>query len=151
MPTILAKLSARTFATINTVDGDNSQWVSNALFVGFPGSGTLNILNGGKVTAPIQIGFAGGTGVVNVDGTNSLLESSGQVNVGRNLGYGTLNILHGGKVSNIGEGRVGGAGEANVDGANSLWDNGDVLSVDGTLNILNGGKVSNTSAVWWTA
>jgi T5SS/PEP-CTERM-associated repeat protein len=94
---------------VATVSGSNSAWYvsgSNDFCVGYYGSGTLSILNGGTVTTSndpktAYIGYANGaTGLVSVDGTGSCwkLSNTSSVFVGYN-GAGTLSITNGGSVS----------------------------------------------------
>ena len=94
--------SSSTGVGIATVTGAGSQWTftnSNGVDVGSSGFGRLEILNGGVVTfsqtfgAGIDIGNnSGGQGTVVVDGTGSLLNSSG-VNVGQQFGQGGAALL----------------------------------------------------------
>ena len=104
--------------------------VNNELKVGFFGTGTLSISNGGTVFGgrrePNAIAFVGdyegSQGTVTVDGTGSRW-TSGFVQVGR-AASGTLSIINGGSVvSNgcyIGEG-IGSHGSVIVDGLGSSW------------------------------
>ncbi len=93
-----------------TVDGSGSTWlITHDLHVGFSGSGTLNITNGGYVLSSFfnGIGYnAGSAGVVAVDnGAGSQWCASngfdlyvGYSQVGYN-GRGTLNVTGGGTVT----------------------------------------------------
>ena len=60
-----------------TVTGTNSTWniTNSALYVGYYGTGTLNLAAGGAVGASqVSIGnYASGAGAVTIDGTGSLL------------------------------------------------------------------------------
>ncbi len=149
------------------ISGESSTWSGiNGLYIGHSGSGTLNIENGGAVTATANsssysneyfIGYnAGATGVVSVSGNNSTW-TTGDLSVGYS-GSGTLNIANGGKVSsftsdsysidsNVSIGlKAGSIGIANVSGDNSTWATGSLTvgdSGDGTLSITNGGVVSS--------
>ena len=106
-----------------TVDGMNdstpSTWSdSNSVYVGYNGTGALNITNGGSVNDSVgtaYIGYnSGKTGTVTVDGVNNGISSQlactaagMQLDVGYN-GAGVLKITNGGQVSNTGIGNVGG-------------------------------------------
>jgi len=145
-----------------TVDGPSSTFtVTNELKVGFFGTGTLSITNGGTVSggrrapgAPAVVGdYAGSQGTVTVDGRGSSWRS-GFVQVGR-AAAGMLGITNGGSVftdgCQIGEG-VGSHGSVIVDGVGSIWVLGNLIVVgdDGTgaLQITNGGAVSSVSDSW---
>jgi T5SS/PEP-CTERM-associated repeat protein/autotransporter-associated beta strand protein len=109
------------------VSGDNSSLTAvSALVVGYYGSGTLDIIAGGKVstTSNLIIGYGvGGNGTLTVGGTNSTLDVTlGLYVYGR--GTGTLNIIGGGTV-NAGSVVVGN------------WTDG-----DGTLNLFAGGTLA---------
>jgi outer membrane autotransporter protein len=134
-----------------TVDGAGSTWANSSyLSVGFDGSGTLSITNGGAVSS--GFGFIGddtdSTGTVTVDGAGSTWTNSSYLSVGFD-GSGTLNITNGGTVSS-GFGFIGvdagSTGTVTVDGTGSIWTNSGCLCVgldgSGTLNITNGGTVS---------
>ncbi len=138
-----------------TVDGAGSTWYNRVdLYVGYEGSGTLNITGGAEVSNPSRnsssyIGHqSGSTSVVTVDGAGSTWNNS-RLYVGHE-GSGTLNIT-GGAVSNSWYGFIGflpdSTGVVTVDGAGSTWNNSDNLYVGyeghGTLNIT-GGAVSNS-------
>ncbi|MEX2168355.1 MAG: hypothetical protein WD851_03520 [Pirellulales bacterium] len=124
------------------------------LLVGDRGAGALRIINNGGV----HVGWDGiiglgssGTGTATVNGTNSVWNIGGSLNVGFG-GIGTLSVQNGGMVSNsfgsIGDG-AGSIGTATVAGANSRWTNSDDLYVGrtgaGTLSVIGGGLVSNSS------
>jgi len=55
------------------VTGAGSQWNSDKSYVGYSGSGTLNIEAGGVVSTSIEadIGYLSGTGTVTVTGAGS--------------------------------------------------------------------------------
>ncbi len=141
-----------------TVDGIGSTWTSNCDFnVGYSGSGTLSITNGGSVSS----GFSGtynfgsyigtnakSTGGVTVDGSDSTWTNNWLLDIGHK-GTGLLSITNGGAVSSS-FGYIGcysgSTGTVTVDGTNSTWTNANDLSVgrsgNGTLNIINGGAVT---------
>ncbi|HEM6628297.1 TPA: autotransporter outer membrane beta-barrel domain-containing protein [Citrobacter farmeri] len=128
------------------------------------GSGTLNVLNGSKITGldDLRIGeaYADAKGVVNIDGANSSIETSWTV-VG-DQGHGQLFITNGGKLSSanhISIGYVGvtdnstlnGFGETRVDGANSTLDAAAAINLGGFSTVNNTAKgiltVSNGATV----
>src|SRR3954452_3172277 len=136
-----------------TVDGAGSTWTSSSdLYVGSAGNGTLNILNGGRVTSGWGFVAAdpGSTGAVTVNGAGSGWTTAGDLYVGSS-GSATLAILNGGAVSNGGGSYLGVApgstGAATVDGAGSNWTISGNLGIasqgSGTLTIRNGAAVSN--------
>ncbi len=143
------------------IAGDGSTWnISNNLYTGYSGIGTLNITNRGSV----KIGSAssdiygnafigsntGSTGAMNVSGIGSTLMCSQQLCVGTSGGSGKLTISKGGRVSNT-VGTIGNhalsSGTVTVD--NGTWTNSSTLDIGyfgfGSLNIVNGGHVSNTN------
>ena len=133
-----------------TVTGAGSTLANNALYVGYEGTGTLIIADGGTVTNSYgTIGWqVGSTGTVTVTGAGSTWTNSDDLSVGDG-GAGTLTIENGGKVSGT-RGIVGrvGTGTATVTGPGSTWTNSGLLSVGGsgtgTLIIANGGTVTNS-------
>jgi T5SS/PEP-CTERM-associated repeat protein len=119
-----------------TVDGAGSTWTnSRDLYVGYNGTGTLNITNGGKVNSgsssySSSIGCSiGSNGTVTVDGVGSTWTNSG-LYVGYR-GTGTLSITNGGTVD------VGG----NVGLAEDGTATGTINLIDGVLR-LHGGSLS---------
>ncbi|MDJ0513734.1 MAG: autotransporter domain-containing protein [Methyloceanibacter sp.] len=141
-----------------TVTGDGSVWENTGnLYVGYYGTGTLNIENGGRVSTEQEayIGLMnGGNGEVTVTGEDpitgvkSTLETRDNLVVGDN-GTGTLVVSYGGMVSS-GNGYIGdyvrGNGEVTVTGDGSTWNVGGELVVGrqgtATLTIANGGTVT---------
>jgi fibronectin-binding autotransporter adhesin len=140
-----------------TVDGAGSAWIeTGSVYVGFNGSGSLYIQNGGAVgNAAGYIAFGTTTGyaaagTVTVSGSSTWTNSS-TLQIGGS-GNGTLNVAAGGSVSNttayIGFGaNATAASAATVDGADSKWTMTGNLYVGykhkGTLSITNGGTVSD--------
>ncbi|UFS78561.1 autotransporter domain-containing protein [Tardiphaga sp. 37S4] len=140
-----------------TVDGTGSAWTNSSdLYLGFRGTGTLTIQNGGAVSNAGfgYLGFtAGSTGTATVDGAGSSWTSSSVLILG-DSGTGTLTIRNGGTVSNVAGylgSLAGSTGTVTVDGAGSSWTNSSDLNVGnsgtGTLTIQNGGAVSNFNGV----
>lgn len=141
-----------------TVDGSDSSFTTEEqLEVGFSGNGTLDISNGGFVSAmtATAVGInTGSEGSVTVDGSGSTLASAGQLQVGFS-GNGTLEI-HSGGLASIGTSAGVGlnaesVGDVTVDGSSSTLTTGEALVVGnsgrGTLDITGGGTVSvGTSA-----
>jgi outer membrane autotransporter protein len=92
---------------VATVDGALSNWLLHNLFVGKFGHGTLNILNGGKVTGfdafIAQNDNSTGLAVVNGAGGASTLQLGGNFFVGGDItgphGTGVLRVLNGGIVN----------------------------------------------------
>ena len=126
--------------------------VRGILTVGYGGSGTLNVLDGGVIpNATGYIGHdSGSTGTATITGANSQWNNSNNLYVGR-YGTGTLNVMDGGVVANL-NGHIGeqsnSTGMATVSGSGSKWNNVGSLSVGlsgtGTLTVEDGGEVSNT-------
>jgi outer membrane autotransporter protein len=137
-----------------TVDGALSKLaVSSSLYVGFNGTGILNILNGGTVSdVDGTVGkYSSSNGAVAVDGTGSTWTNSGDLTLGDN-GTGALAITKGGAVSNV-AGYVGksagSTGMVFVDGGSTWTSSSNLLVGDfgtGTLAITKGGAVSNSWA-----
>lgn len=136
-----------------TIDGAGSTWnMSSNLHVGYFGSGTVNITNGGTVSAPIGIlGFDASSraNVVNIDGAGSSLINNVSLTVGNN-GSGTINVTNGGSLTSSTSYLAlfgGSSGAVNVNGTGSSWGAGTDLLVgvlgQGALNISNGGTVNN--------
>jgi T5SS/PEP-CTERM-associated repeat protein/autotransporter-associated beta strand protein len=139
-----------------TVDGAGSTLTNNANFiVGFVGTGTLTIRNGGMLSSLSgAIGQdSGSTGTATVDGAGSTWTMNGGLDVGNNAGSaGTLTLRNGGAVSTSFVGianNAGSNGMVTVDGVGStltITSSGALLGVGGlgtgTLTISNGGTVS---------
>ena len=144
--------------------GSRSTWTNGSdLYVGYSGSGTLNVSGGATVTGTTtanEVGYnSGSTGKVTVTGTGSKWTSSGPFLVG-DYGSGMMNITGGGTVNSNNNGGFsyigynhGSAGVVTVDGSGSTWTNSGSLIFgsgsllvgydgSGTLNITGGGTVS---------
>jgi fibronectin-binding autotransporter adhesin len=142
------------------VDAAGSKWTNGGnLYVGYVGSGSLQITNGGMVTVAdlciAHIGTSvGSSGTATVGGAGSKWTIGNDLYVG-NRGSAVLNVIRGGAVTNksghIGS-YAGSSGTVTVDGAGSTWSNGSDLYVgesgNGTLNISNGGAVSAAGATY---
>ena len=144
-----------------TVTGTGSQLSnSSGFFVGYGGSGTLAIANGGTVNSSYAtIGQNNGSmGVVTVNGGHSTWNApsvSESLCVGYN-GNGMMTITNGGTVNDqrascsIGSGSAS-TGTVAVDGAGSTWSSYEALDVGGrgnaTLNVTNGGVVTSQSGL----
>jgi T5SS/PEP-CTERM-associated repeat protein len=144
-----------------TVDGPGSIWNNIfKMYLGFDGTGTLKIQNGGTVANDLYsyLGYnSGSSGTATVTGPGSNWTNSDNLYVGHS-GTGTLNIQNGGTVTNT-IGYIGGilplgpfnlgVGTVTVAGAGSIWTNSDSLRIgdagNGTLNFQSGGEVSNST------
>lgn len=145
------------------VDGANALFtVTDALYVGWGGTGTLTIVNGGRVTAATaDIGLDPLTtnGTINVSGrdgagTASSLAVAGALIVGEES-VGTLAVSDGGQVTS-GSGTIGrlaaATGTATITGGGSggaAWTLAGELTVgdagSGSLQVLQGGRVASGS------
>jgi T5SS/PEP-CTERM-associated repeat protein len=144
------------------VDGSNSTWTSQDMYVGDGEEAIMQVTNGGNVSAlsavlgvnapgTEDINDEGGIGTIVVDGATSKFTANGGIEVGQ-YGTGTLTVSAGGNVSDA-DGRIGGElmsiGNASVGGSGSTWTNSGSLHVGqagtGSLNVTNGGKVSSAT------
>ncbi|MFG1184761.1 autotransporter domain-containing protein [Xanthobacter aminoxidans] len=137
-----------------TINGAGSTWTNgSSLQIGDSGTGQLTIQNGGKVinTGWSYVGVANGaSGIVLVDGTNSIWDNSLGMTVGLN-GTASLTVKNGGKVTSTGDRYLGytagASGVATLDGAGSTWTGtGDLLvgnAGSGKLTISNGAGVTS--------
>ncbi len=137
------------------VDGPLSEWTNTGTtVVGENGSGMLTLTNGGKLHNSFsgRVGrFAGGTGVVVVNGSDSQWLNDSFLIVADN-GIGSMTISDGGLVTNT-NGTVGNFagtdGSVLVTGAGSQWVNSASLTIgrrngsSGLLTINDGGNVEN--------
>ena len=137
------------------VTGPGSTWSNTAdLYVGYAGTGTLRVENGGTVSGPGSydsgdIGCrSGSNGTIIVTDPGSSWSSSGYITLG-SVGTGTLIVQNGGKVNtracvlgNTGDS----SGTATVTGPGSTWTTGYIgLQSTGVLTVADGGTVSCTS------
>lgn len=139
-----------------TVTGPGSVWnAGGTLFVGFNGTGSLDVLAGATVNpAEASIGHTqDAQGTLTVSGAGSRWLGSGVLTVGNNA-TGTLRIADSGQVvsslGRLGE-TVEGQGTAVVTGSGSSWtSNGSlIVGVNGTgaLTVENGGLVGSTEGL----
>lgn len=138
------------------VSGNGASWTNTySIYLGYQGTGTLSISDGGQVTT--QAAFLGylpsGLGELNVDGEGSLFDVSSYLTIG-NEGEGHVSITNGGAVNSayasLG-GEVGSTGSATVDGDGSNWHSNSILVGnygEGRLDIANGGSVTSDSDVY---
>ena len=143
---------------IATINGTNSRLTtsgSGSLDVGDSGSGTLTVTNGGFVQSSTfgvgtsnSGGFIRGSGITNLGGTNSSIQTTGSANtrtlsVGDN-GDGTLNITGGATFTSTGSATIADetadTGTININGSGSTLNTGSgFFSVgsggNGNLNI----------------
>lgn len=133
------------FGTV-TVSGSGSKWTNTGeIEIGFWGSGSLQILNGGVVENTDAIIDSDTSATATVDGSGSKWTNSGTLSVGEFWGDGALSITNGGTVtassSNIGSGFS--SGVATVDGSGSTWNTSGNLNIHkGSLNITNHSAVT---------
>ncbi len=135
-----------------TVDGASASWTNNGLlYVGYEGSGTLNILAGADVfagaggVAHSSVGRRNGSsGVVTVNGMGSTWSTTGELTIGYDNSTGgggtaTVNIENNAAVT-VGNGtHVGRTSQINVSSGGSFDTNGP-LTIDG------GSLTADTSA-----
>jgi fibronectin-binding autotransporter adhesin len=127
-----------------TVNGAGSTWtVNGSLRTGITGNGTLNILNGGAVTATaLVIGEnPGGTGTMTIGGANSVFTTAGTTNIGG---------LFDAAPSDSGTLTINTGGTANFNGNTLLRTTSTVNVSGGTLN-LNNLTVTPGAVFNWTA
>ena len=142
-----------------TVDGANSMFTTpGPLYLGYSGTGSLMISNGGNVSTSnsgndaSRIGFStGSSGTVTVDGANSTWTMPGALMIG-DSGTGSLTISNGGQVA-TGSGSyigysAGSSGTVLITGANSTWNDSSSIFVGnsgtGSLTISNGGQLATS-------
>ena len=140
---------AKSAGSTGVVRASNLDWVSEDIFVGNSGEGTLEVLGGSNISG--RAGIIGNNlnsnGMATVSGTDSRWDNSG-FSVGSH-GDGTLIISNGGSVSSSAGIGVfsSGTGTATVTGVGSSWTSDNELYVGhggtGTLTIQDGGSVEN--------
>lgn len=156
---VIEGVSAGDVGVVN-LNGAGSTWtINNGAFIGEYGTGTVNITNGGVLTiyastyVPNIAYGSGSTGIVNVTGPGSILNTSGSFFVGYG-GAATLQITQGGVVNSTltsGSQAVSLAYQSTataavtVDGAGSQWNmTNSSLGSYNTANITvsNGGQIN---------
>jgi T5SS/PEP-CTERM-associated repeat protein len=137
-----------------TVSGSGSTWNISGLFsVGYYGSGTLSIIDGGQLKNgdSTAIGeYEGTRGLATVSGAGSKWTSNAPFWVGY-FGIGTLKITNGGSVNTGSSASYirstsGTASVATVDGVGSTWNSSQLFVGEAgkaVLSIVNGGVVTN--------
>ena len=134
------------------VSGSGAGWINTySIYLGYYGTGTLTVSDGASVTTrATYVGFMStGHGTLNVDGEDSLFDSSASYFTVGNQGEGYLSVTNGGTVkagtSFIGA-QGGGYGSVVVDGLGSQWLTTWGLTVgdfgEGHLEVTNGAQVS---------
>ncbi len=136
-----------------TVTGGGSQLnLQTDLYLAYQGGvGGLAITAGGNVSGTdAHVGYTGGAAFVTVDGSGSVWNNSGFLNVAEG-GTGTVSVTGEGLL-NTGSATVGYGAEGmlTVDGAGSKWINSTVMEIggsgNGTVTIQNGGNFTNGQA-----
>ncbi len=127
-----------------TITGAGSTFnAGSTLYVGFNGTGTLNVSGGGQVNSGTGYVRVSGVGTATIDGAGSKWTNSGDLNVSA-----TLNIINGGQVSNA-NGYLSDA-TANIVGAGSKWFQSGNLNIgqagNASLYITDGAQVSDAAA-----
>ena len=104
-----------------TVSGVGSKWTNTSVYVGYSGTGTLNVTTGGLVSD--VNGYVGGTaganGTATVAGTGSKWINTGSLTIGTS-GTGTLTITGGAALSVTGATTIGSAGTLQLDGVSTF-------------------------------
>ncbi len=97
-----------------TVAGSGSTWTNGALYVGYSGTGSVSVLNGGTLaTVGVYLGSnPGASGTITIDGSSSTWTNSGDLIIGPS-GMGVLNITNGSAVTSTGTTAVGPSGTVN--------------------------------------
>lgn len=152
---VTAGFNGGTSGTVE-VSGSDASWTNTySIYLGYEGTGTLSVSDGGQVTT--QAAFLGylpsGLGELNVDGEGSLFDVSSTLMIGIG-GEGHASITNGGAVNSVitrlGE-DAGGTGSVTVDGEGSNWHSNSILVGnygEGRLDIANGGSATSDSIVY---
>ena len=87
-----------------TVDGAGSTWTNTYLYVGYAGSGTVAVTNGGTVSnySCFLGDQPGGAGAVTVNGADSTWTVAGDAWIGHSGGSGTVTVADGGSATALG-------------------------------------------------
>ena len=129
---------------------------SKSIALGFSGTGTLTIQNGGTLTNADYVRFGnliGSSGTATVTGIGSSWTQASIFTVG-DSGDGTLNVQTGGVVNTAGAVSIGkqasGIGTVIVTGADATWNAGSTLELGGAgvgnLALTSGGRATVTGA-----
>ncbi len=127
-----------------TVVGAGSTWTANGTVrIGSDGTGTVNVLNGGVMTAPaVTVGEGPtGYGTMNVSGLGATFTTAGTANVGGTVALGTA------AAATL---AVGPGATVNLNGTTNLKTTAAVNLTGGTLN-LNTLSIETGAAVNWSA
>jgi uncharacterized repeat protein (TIGR01451 family) len=127
-----------------TIDGAGSIWTNaSGLYVGFGGTGTLAITNGGTMQngAFANVGFSpGASGTVRVSGAGSAFVAGGALSIGGNVsgpgGTGALDVDDGGTVGASAV-NIWNTGTIHLDGAASI--DAATVTIDAPLGVGAGG------------
>ncbi|HLA83410.1 MAG TPA: hypothetical protein VJL29_01335, partial [Thermoguttaceae bacterium] len=126
-----------------TVDGPGSTWTNAYLYVGYSGSGTVAVTNGGMLsTSYCYLGDQpGGAGTMTVNGANSTWSLAGDLWIGQSGGSATVTVADGGVATTArlhvvrGTLTVGQGGSLRVTGGDNVdvADEGRIVMDGGTL------------------
>ena len=130
------------------ITGENSIWnVNRNLYIGYSGNGTVNVENGGAVSAGhLTLGhFAGATGTLTLSGpdASASISTNETTVVGRD-GTGTVTIQNGATFS-TGNAGLGSSGSVHITGTDSVWNVGDLTVGElgtGSLTVENDGLLN---------
>ena len=143
---------ASTSTSSAVVDGAGSRWTSAAsILVGFYGNGTVQVTNGGYVSAvDTFVGtYSGSSGSVTVSGNDSTWITTGNLAIGGNNtaagGAGTVNVNDHGLVSVAGNLTLWQASSTLAVSGGNMAVTGSLVS-NGQMTITNAGQVSNSYA-----
>ena len=145
---------------IDGASGKSSMWTNSFLYIGYDGTATLDIHNGGQVTNGTDfIGYnTGSHGAVTVSGANGLVPSKWLNNNGFYVGYsgtGTLDITDGGQLQTSSGGYIGynagSTGTVTVRGTGSAWNSSTTVDIgyigNGQLTVESGAIVFTPSLI----
>lgn len=149
-----------------SLSGDGSLLHGKYMYVGYAGTGILDVKAGADVTAGSQfaVGYTTGNGTVTVDGDGSTIQATSVTigaSSGTNAGAGTLNITNGGVFKSLSTSGsitlgsvVNATGTVTVDGVGSILNSDRSISVGaagvGHMTIHNGGLAYINSTYHWS-